>query len=288
MSLDHHARTNRDSWDARVAAHAASPDYAVEELVADPDRVSDVVAYDRPRMGDVTGRSLLHLQCHIGTDTVSWGKLGATVTGLDFSEPAVAVARDLASRCGLDDARFLVSTVDDAVAALDGERFDVVYTGIGAICWLPDIRRWAEVVASLLAPGGRLFMREGHPVLWALDDERDDDLLVLGLPYFEQDEPTRWDDDATYVDVPEGTSFTHNTSYDWNHGIGEVLTAVLDAGLVVERVEEHREVPWRPFDLCEPSPDHPGEWVLPAHRRELAPLTWTLVARRPGRAPSGR
>ena len=281
MELDHHVRTNRDSWDARVDAHAASPDYAVEDLVADPDRVSTIVAYDRSRMGDVTGLSLLHLQCHIGTDTVSWGRLGARVTGLDFSEPAIGVARDLAARCGLDDARFVVSTVDDAPAALDDEQFDVVYTGIGAICWLPDIRRWAEVVARLLAPGGRLFMREGHPVLWAMEWEREDDLLVLGLPYFEQAEPTRWEDEGTYVRVPAGTTFAANASYDWNHGIGEILSALLGAGLQVERFEEHREVPWRPFALFEPSPDHEGEWVLPPHRREFAPMTYTLVARRP-------
>lgn len=282
MELDHHARTNRDHWDARVPAHAASPDYALDRLVAEPECVSDVVAYDRSRMGDVTGVSLLHLQCHIGTDTVSWGKLGARVTGLDFSEPAIAIARDLAARCGLDDARFVVCTVDDAPTALAGEEYDVVYTGIGALCWLPDVGRWAEIVAGLLAPGGRLFLREGHPVLWALDYERDDDLLVLDVAYFEQAEPTRWDEDGTYVEVPDGTSFDHTVSYDWNHGIGELLSAVLAAGLVVERFEEHREVPWRPWELFEPSPDHPGEFVLPAHRRELAPMTYTLVARRPG------
>lgn len=282
MELDHHARTNRDNWDDRVDAHAASPDYALDRLVDDPGRVSDVVAYDRDRMGDVAGLSLLHLQCHIGTDTVSWGKLGARVTGLDFSEPAIGVARDLAARCGLGDARFVVATVDDAPRALAGESFDVVYTGIGALCWLPDVARWAEVVAGLLAPGGRLFIREGHPVLWAMDWERDDDLLVLGLPYFEQADPTRWDEDGTYVAVPEGTSFDTTVSYDWNHGLGEILSAVLAAGLVVERFEEHREVPWRPFELFEPSSEHPGEYVLPPHRRESAPLTYTLVARRPG------
>jgi SAM-dependent methyltransferase len=278
---DEYTRTNRTTWDERVAAHAASPDYAVDRLVGEPDRVSDVVAFDRERIGPVEGASLLHLQCHIGTDTVSWGKLGARVTGLDFSPAALEVARDLAARCGLDDARFVEATVDGAPTALSGETFDVVYTGVGALCWLPDVARWAEVVASLLAPGGRLFLREGHPVLWAMEWERDDDLLVLGLPYFEQAEPSRWDEGGTYVEVPEGTTFSSTVSYDWNHGLGEILSAVLGAGLVIERFEEHREVPWRPFDLFERSSDHPGEWVLPARHRELAPMTYTLVARRP-------
>jgi SAM-dependent methyltransferase len=223
----------------------------------------------------------VHLQCHIGTDTLSWGRLGASVTGLDLSGASLAVARELAGRMGLDDARFVEAPVQAAATALAGEQFDVVYTGIGALCWLPDVRAWAEVVASLLAPGGRLFIREAHPVLWALDWDREDDLLVLALPYFEQPEPVRWDEDDTYVAVPEGTTFRRTVSYDWNHGTGEILSAVLAAGLVIERYEEHTEVPWRPFDLFEPSPEHPGEWVLPAHRRELAPLTYTLVARRP-------
>lgn len=284
MELDEHRRTNLATWNARVAAHAASPDYAVDALADDPERLSTVVAFDRPRMGDVAGLSLLHLQCHIGTDTVSWGRLGARVTGLDFSGPALDVARDLAARVGLEDARFVESTVDDAPTALGGETFDVVYTGIGALCWLPDVRAWARVVADLLTEGGRLFLREGHPVLWALDDERDDDLLVLAHPYFESTTPTRWDDEDTYVDVPAGTTFASTVSYDWNHGVGEILTAVLDAGLVVERYEEHREVPWRPFAAFQPSPEHPGEFVLPSDQRERAPMTYTLVARRPGSA----
>lgn len=285
MELEEFAATNLANWNERVSAHAASPDYDLASLVDDPDHVSTVVAYDRERMGDVAGLRLLHLQCHIGTDTVSWGKLGASVTGLDFSGPALEVARDLAARVGLHDARFVESTVDDAPTALAGETFDVVFTGVGAVCWMPDIRAWARVAASLVAPGGRLFMREGHPVLWALDHEREDDLLVLGEPYFEQDEPSRWEEGGTYVEVADGTEFTETVSYDWNHGIGEILTAVLDAGLVIERYEEHREVPWKPFRLFEPSPDHPGEWHLPAHRREFAPMTYTLVARRPRAHP---
>lgn len=281
VELDHWTATNREVWDERAAVHAASPDYALDALVADPERLSDVVRFDVPRMGDVTGLRLLHLQCHIGTDTVSWGRLGAQVTGLDLSGASLAVARDLAARMGLDDARFVEAPVEAAPTVLAGEQFDVVYTGIGALCWLPDVRAWAEVVAGLLAPGGRLFLREAHPVLWALDWERDDDLLVLAVPYFEQPEPVRWDDDDTYVEVPAGTRFERTVSYDWNHGTGEILSAVLDAGLVVERYEEHREVPWRPFPRFERSEAHPGEWVLPAGARELAPMTYTLVARRP-------
>src|SRR5581483_5137383 len=151
--------------------------------------------------GDVRGKRLLHLQCHFGMDTLNWARLGARVTGLDFSAPAVAQARDLARRIGVADATFVQSDVYDARSALEGE-FDVVYTGIGALCWLPDVRAWARVAASLVAPGGFLYVYEGHPMLWALDAGRDDRQLVVAQPYFERAEPTAWDGAETYVDGP--------------------------------------------------------------------------------------
>jgi SAM-dependent methyltransferase len=279
LIMDDYLEVNRLNWDERAPAHAASPGYGVDRFVADPSHLSDVVRFDLPLLGDVAGLTGIHLQCHIGTDTLSVARLGARMTGLDLSPVSLEHARRLAADAGAD-IDYVEADTYSAVAAVDGRTFDLVYTGIGALCWLPDIDRWAQVVASLLAPGGRLFIREGHPVLWALDWERDDDRLELAFPYFTQPEPTRWDDDGTYVAVPDGTSFTHTVSYDWNHGLGQILTAVLDAGLVIERFEEHREVPWRPFELFEPSPDHPGEFVLPEHRRERMPCTYTLVARR--------
>ncbi len=281
MELEASLAANRDNWNERVAAHAASGDYAVDSFASDPDRISPVVAFDRPRMGEVTGLRLVHLQCHIGTDTLSWARLGATVTGVDFSGPALEVARDLAGHMGHDDARFIEATVSDAPRALAGERYDVVYTGVGALCWLPSIDRWAQVVADLLAPGGRLFLREGHPMLWALDHDRTDDALVVATPYFEREQPVRFDEGGTYVDVGPDVTFQHTVTYEWNHGIGEVVGALLERGLVLEHLEEHRSVPWRPWEVFEPSEEHAGEWVLPTAQRDLVPLTYTLVARRP-------
>ncbi len=286
MDLELPLAANLANWNERVAIHAASGDYAVDAYALDPERISPVVAFDRPRMGDVAGLRLLHLQCHIGTDTMSWARLGATVTGVDFSGPALEVARDLAGKTGHDDARFVEATVDDVPRALAGERFDVVYTGVGALCWLPSIDRWARVVADLLAPGGRLFLREGHPMLWALDHDRTDDALVVLTPYFEREQPVRFDEEGTYVDVGPDVSFEHTVTYEWNHGVGEVVGALLDRGLVLEHLEEHRSVPWRPWESFEPSEEHPGEWVLPAEQRDLVPLTYTLVARRPDDGPA--
>jgi len=180
---------NRANWDERVPAHVASPSYHVEQFLADPSYLSEVVRFDRPRLGDVSGLRGVHLQCHIGTDTVSLARLGARMTGLDFSRPAVDQARSMAERLGLA-MDFHVADVYDAVGVLGAAAYDFVYTGIGALCWLPDIQRWAQVVAGLLKPGGRLFIREGHPMLWAIDEEVPGTDLVVNYPYFERAEPT--------------------------------------------------------------------------------------------------
>jgi len=171
---------NRANWDSRVPHHLAA--YGLERFRDDPAHLSNVVRFDLPRLGSIDGLDVVHLQCHIGTDTLSLARLGArTVTGLDFSTPALEAAAELAAACGAT-IDFVESDLYGAVQALGGARFDLVYTGIGALCWLPDVERWAHVVADLLRPGGRLFIREGHPVLWALDDPRPDGLLVLAYP----------------------------------------------------------------------------------------------------------
>jgi SAM-dependent methyltransferase len=230
---------NRANWDDRAQAHAASADYSIEKYVADPAHLSRVVRFDLPRLGDIAGLRVVHLQCHIGTDTLSLARLGATVTGLDFSPRSLEQARRLADRAG-PPVEYVESEVYRAVEALGGERFDLVYTGIGALCWLPDVNRWAQTVAALLRPGGRLFIREGHPVLWALDEHADD--LLLRYPYFEQVEPQVWDEGGTYVETD--VEFTHNVTHEWNHGLGEIVTAVLDAGMTLTGLVEHRSVPW--------------------------------------------
>ena len=137
---------------------------------------------------------------------------------------------------------FVESDVYDAASALGGEQFDLVFTGIGALCWLPSISRWAVAVAALLKPGGRLFIREGHPMLWSLTDARPDGLLVVDLPYFERDEPSVWEDDGTYVETD--VVFTANTTHEWNHGLGEIVTALIAQGLQITGLVEHDSVPW--------------------------------------------
>ncbi len=265
-----YVEVNRANWNSRVPLHVQG--YGLAELRADAARLSEVVRFDQPRLGDVRGLELLHLQCHIGTDTLSLARLGANVTGLDFSEPALGVARELARDCGAQ-ISYVAAEVYDAVAKLGAARFDVVYTGIGALCWLPSIERWAATVSQLLKPGGRLFIREGHPILWALCDPRPDELMVIEYPYFE---------------TPAGTEFTQTASYAgqgevasprficFNHGLGEIFTALMRAGLRLTAFEEHTSVPWDPFGSAGVRDEH-GEYRLRQNLERL-PATYTLQA----------
>jgi SAM-dependent methyltransferase len=277
MGTDYYGAVNRVSWDERAPAHAASEDYGVERFIADPQHLSDVVKFDIPRLGDIAGLRGVHLQCHIGTDTISLARLGASMTGVDFSAPAIEQARDLAARTGAD-AVFVESDLYEAPAVVGREAFDFVFTGIGALCWLPSISRWAQVVAAVLRPGGRLFIREGHPILWALEDGRDDDLLVVRYPYFERAEPTVFDAGGTYVQTD--VEFTSTITHEWNHGLGEIVAALLDVGLTVTALAEHDSVPWEALPGQMEQVDG-GEWRLTADRWRI-PCSYTLQAVKAG------
>ena len=271
--MDDYLAANRAAWDERAPAHAASPDYAVERFASDPSYLSDVVRFDLPRLGDVGGLRGVHLQCHIGTDTVSLARLGARMTGYDFSPPALAEARRLAGLAGAD-VDFVEGDLYDAPSRLPAGEFDFVFTGIGALCWLPDVHRWAGVVAALLRPGGRLFLREGHPVLWSLAEGRADGLLVIEHPYFERDEPMVWDEPGTYVATD--VTFEHTRTLEWNHGLSEVVTALLDHGLELTALVEHDSVPWEALPGQMTRSDN-GEWRL-ADRPWRLPHSYTLHA----------
>jgi SAM-dependent methyltransferase len=271
--LEHYFEFNRANWDERAPAHAASSDYAVERFIEDPSYLSHVVRFDLPRLGDIDGLRGVHLQCHIGTDTLSLARLGAQMTGLDLSPASLAQARDLSRRAG-PNVEFVEAELYDAVSVLGAGSFDLVFTGIGALCWLPSVSHWAQVVADLLVPGGRLFIREGHPVLWSLAYERPDRLLVLEYPYFERDEPLIWTEPGTYVETD--VAFEHNITHEWNHGLGEIITALLDAGMQLTMLVEHDSVPWEPLP-GQMVKDDQGEWRL-AERPERAPLSYTLQA----------
>ncbi|ROL94065.1 bifunctional 2-polyprenyl-6-hydroxyphenol methylase/3-demethylubiquinol 3-O-methyltransferase UbiG [Pseudomonas protegens] len=263
---------NKTNWDERAPLHAASADYAVQRFVDDPQFLSDVVQFDRPLLGDIQGLRGVHLQCHIGTDTLSLARLGARMSGLDFSSASLAEARTLAQRCNTP-IDYHESDVFAATDVLPRGEFDLVYTGIGALCWLPSIERWAQTVGALLKPGGRLFIREGHPMLWALDEEQRDSLQVA-FPYFERSEPLVWDEDTTYVETESSLKAT--VTHEWNHGLGEIISALLAQGLEITGLVEHQSIPWEalPGQMVV---DERGEWRLKEAPWRL-PLSYTLQA----------
>jgi SAM-dependent methyltransferase len=275
--MSDYIETNRQNWNDRASAHAVrtGAGYQVQRYIDDRQLISDVVKFDRDRLGPIEGLRTVHLQCHIGTDTLSLARLGARVTGVDFSPVALDEARALVAETG-DAVDFVESDVYSALSVLDEAGFDLVYTGIGALCWLPSVQRWAAVVAALLKPGGRLFIREGHPILWAVDERLTDD-LHLRFPYFEQAAPLEWDDASSYVDTDRPIAATK--SYEWNRGIGEIVTALLDAGLRLTMLVEHDSVPWRalPGQMVL-RPD--GEFALDA-LAGVAPLSYTIQAEKP-------
>jgi SAM-dependent methyltransferase len=275
--VDDYRQLNRASWDERASVHAASSDYAFDRFVADEQHLSHVVRFALARLGEVAGLRGVHLQCHVGADTLSLARLGARMTGLDFSPVALAEGRRLAAATGTD-LRFVESDVYDAVDALGHEQFDLVFTGIGALCWLPSVARWADVVSQLLRPGGRLFLREAHPVLWALDDARGDGALMLEHPYVETEDPLVWDDPTTYLQAE--VELENSRTHEWNHGLGEIVTSLLDAGLQLTMLVEHDSLPWEALPgLMEQLGG--GEWRL-RDRPERLPHSYTLQAVKPG------
>lgn len=268
------ARINMANWDSRVPHHEQG--YALHEHTDDPNHLSRVVQFDLPRLGEIAGLRGVHLQCHIGTDTLSLHRLGGRVTGLDFSGASLGQARELARRAGAA-IEYVEGNVYDAPDLLGRERFDLVYTGIGALCWLPDIAAWARVVAALLRPGGRLFVRDAHPVMNALADaETAQDPVRLEYPYTEAAGPTRWDDGLSYI---VGATMEHGTTYEWNHGLGEIVTGCLDAGLTMTGLAEHDSLPWPQLGPLMTRDDATGEWRLTDRPERLA-ASFTLQARR--------
>ncbi len=261
---------NRENWDDRVPLHVEA--YGLDAF-EDPEHLSAVVRTDVAALAPflpqgLSGLDLCHLQCHIGTDTLSFARLGARVTGVDFSRPALDAAAALAGRLGLD-ATWVQTDVLDARAAVTGE-FDLVYTSIGTITWLDDLERWAKQVAQLLRAGGTFYIRDGHPVLYGLDETRDE--LVHRYRYFENGDAQAWDDESTYAG--DGT-VAHARTYEWPHPISSVVNALIGAGLRIVWMDEGRTLPWR-FSPRMLEVD--GEYVWPEAERDLVPCTFTIVA----------
>ncbi|MFG2155804.1 class I SAM-dependent methyltransferase [[Kitasatospora] papulosa] len=262
---------NRARWDERVPIHAAGDFYGLDAFLAGRDALRD---FELAEVGDVIGRTLLHLQCHIGLDTLSWARHGAAhVVGLDFSGPAVETARGLARSLELpaDRAAFVGADVYDAAQAVPDSSYDIVYTGLGALNWLPDVTRWAEVAASLVAPGGFLYLAEFHPFTDCLDDETGS---TVTYDYFSRE---AWVDDSpgTYADLDAVT--VHNRSVEWQHPVGEVVSALAAAGLRIEFLHEHDASLFPRYQVLKRGGD--GYYRFPSDRPRI-PMMYSIKASR--------
>jgi SAM-dependent methyltransferase len=257
---------NRANWDDRVPVHLASEFYDLDGFRAG---AGSLRPFEVAEAGDVAGKRLVHLQCHVGLDTLSWARNGALVTGLDFSAPAIEAARSLAADLDIG-ASFVTADVYDAVTALGGRRFDIVYTGIGALVWLPDLARWARVVAALLEPGGFLYLVEGHPFAQVLDEAEGTAVL---LDYFD-DGPQVEDYPYSYTDGP---ALAHTRSVQFQHPLGQVVTALAAAGLRIDFLNEHDFDTFQRFRALE---RHGGQYRFPEGHSRI-PMMYSLRAARP-------
>lgn len=271
--MENYLTANRRLWDEWTAINAASAFYDVEAFRAGGIRVRP---YELEEVGEVAGKDLLHLQCHFGLDTLSWARLGARVTGVDFSPAAIAQARALAGELGIA-ATFVCSELAELPQRLQGD-FDVVYTSRGVLGWLPDLARWAEVAAHFVRPGGIFYITEVHPVAQVLDDG--DGVapgdLRLRYPYWGRPEPLAHAIRGSYADP--GAHVDAPVAYDWPHSLGEIVTAVAAAGLRIEFLHEFPFGEW-PVAFLERRED--GTWRLPEGQPGELPLFFSLRARRP-------
>ena len=261
--------TNRRWWDGATPVHYRSRSYNVDGFRRGE---TSLLPLELREMGDVAGKRLLHLQCHFGLDTLSWARRGAEVTGVDYSAEAIATARRLADELSIP-SRFIESNVYDLPDVHD-ELYDIVYTGYGALCWLPDLDRWARVVASFLRPGGMFYVVESHPI-GDMIDEKITDRIVLNRPYFSDGTPEMEDSPNTYTDSDR--SLDERVTYSWSHTLSEIVTSLISAGLRIDFLHESELGYFNMHPLMRKRGD--GHWTFPPGTR--LPLTYSVKAHLP-------
>ena len=233
LKLEAYLKANRENWNDRVAAHLTDREYYdVEGFLAGRCTLEDI---ETELLGDVRGKTLLHLMCHFGLDTLSWARRGAEVTGLDLSSKAIEVARDLATKTGLN-ARFVESDVNEAAAVIE-EKFDIVTSCYGILAWLKDIDLYMKQVAACLKTGGTFVLVDLHPILTTLEPDEKSGKFYIDCPYFSQAGPVRVESPHSYAG--RDTKLEHAVSYQWNHGMGEIIGGCLKNDIAIDSVDEH-------------------------------------------------
>ena len=230
-----YADKNKELWNAKLNHHLGSSFYDLEGFKAGKTSLRHV---ELSGVGEVHGKSLLHLQCHFGQDTLSWARRGARVVGVDLSDKAIETAGQLALELDLP-AQFIACNLYDLPQHLEGQ-FDWVFTSYGTIGWLPDLDKWAELVAAYLKPGGSFYMVDFHPVIWMFDD----DFEAFAYSYFNE-EPIITEPNGTYAD--READLVQHQEISWNHSLGELLGALLGAGLNIAEFKEYPYSTWPCF-----------------------------------------
>lgn len=241
---------NRQMWDDKTPFHTKSEFYNVDEFKQTKNSLNKI---ELDEVGNVQGKSLLHLQCHFGLDTLSWTRLGANVTGVDFSPEAVHTAQQLSEELALP-AKFICSNVLELEGKLDTQ-FDIVYTSYGVICWLPDLQLWARTIAQSLKPGGFFYMVETHPILMTLDPET----TQVQYSYFNTSQPDSEEVTGTYAD---SAAPLKHTEYTWGHSISEVVNALIDNGLKIDFLNEWAYYPYNCFANMQEANAGSGQWQV--------------------------
>jgi len=273
--MDKHIKANRTLWDDWAGLHVESKAYDVKGFKRNPCRLPKV---ELEEVGDVAGKSLLHLQCHFGLDTLSWAKQGAKVTGTDFSEKAVALAKSLADELNIP-AEFICANLYDLPKVLTGQ-FDIVFTSKGVLCWLPDLREWAQVIAHFLKPGGIFYIHEFHPFAGIFDNDEKAKTPTIRYPYFHSDPPMRFEGAASYAaSNPDGI---RRESFEWSHSLADVLSALLAADLRIEFLHEFPYCTYQSHLFLTKGED--GLWRYPGAPAGM-PLMFSLKAVKLGAVP---
>jgi len=265
--MDKYLRINKELWDKLAKIHHDSEFYDVEGFLRGKQTLDPIELEELP---DISGKTLLHLMCHFGMDTLSLARLGAQVTGVDFSSEAIDLARSLAETMGID-ATFVCSNVYDAPNQLK-KKFDIVFTSGGVLTWLPDLGKWAKVISSLLKRGGFFYIREFHPFASIFDDENNIGLSVK-YPYFQGESPLMFESEGSYASGNVKTGLMK--AYEWNHPISRIINVLIEEGLRIKYLHEFPYTSYKalPFMI----EDEKGKWTLPKFT-DSVPLMFSLMA----------
>ncbi len=262
---------NKELWDefARLHYETESEDYSVKSFL---EGQTTLKSYELKEMGNVKGKSLLHLQCHFGLDTLSWAREGATVTGIDISSEGIRLAKLLAKQTKLE-AIFIESNLYDLPKVLS-EKFDIVYTSIGVLCWLNDLKEWGKIITHFLKPGGFFYIAETHPFSMVFDDQtKDIKELQVYYNYFHDPKPMEFIADGSYAS--DEIKIEPKKEYEWAHSMSDIINSLIEAGLRIEFLNEYPFSTWQQFPFAECGPD--GFFRLRNQKAEI-PLLFTLKA----------